>query len=154
MIPVSRILCATDFSDPSYKGLTAAVELGRQFSAEVTLIHVISPMPVAPLSHEFSTVTTEVKAYLDQVEKSAKEELNRLITKHGSTDLQMTGVVRSGEAAEEIANYAKAGGSDLIVISTHGHSGWKRLVTGSVAEKVVRLAECAVLTVHRNNDEQ
>jgi nucleotide-binding universal stress UspA family protein len=58
-------------------------------------------------------------------------------------------MVKLGSAAEQIANMAVAEKSDLIVIATHGLTGWRRFVFGSVTEKVVRLAQCPVLTIQQ-----
>lgn len=147
----NKILCATDFSDPSYEGLNAAADLARQFNASLAVIHVITPVPVVPTTPAFAATGIELKHYLDNVEATAREELSRLATRYSSPGLEIGTAIRTGDPASEIVDYAAANRCDLIVLSTHGHSGWKRLVTGSVAEKVVRTADRAVLTIHRSN---
>ncbi len=155
MLPVSRILCATDFSDPSHEGVKAAVELAEQFSAALTLVHVIPPMPAPHAAVQALAATNvEIKNYMDTLETTSREELDRLISQFAAKAPQATGIIATGEPADEIVNHAEQDEIDLIVLSTHGRSGWKRLVTGSVAEKVVRLAQCAVLTIHRKDEDE
>ncbi len=149
----NRILCATDFSDPSYEGLSAAADMARKLNATLTVIHVITPMPLLPSTPAFAPTGIELKHYLDNVEASAREELSRLSSRYSSPGLEISTTVRTGDPAEEIVDFAAANRCDMIVLSTHGHSGWKRLMTGSVAEKVVRSANRAVLTIHRTDDE-
>jgi nucleotide-binding universal stress UspA family protein len=153
MIPVSQMICATDFSDPSYEGLRAAVELAQKFQAKLTLVHVVTPLPAVPVTHGFAVSGIEIQQYMEQMNKAADEELGRLAARYSSPGFDIAQAILSGEPAHEIAAYAAANRVDMIVLSTHGLSGWKRLITGSVAERVVRLAECAVLTVHRKNDD-
>jgi len=148
----NKILCATDFSDPSYEGLTAAADLARQFNASLTVVHVIAPMPAVPTTTPFAASGIDLKQYFNNVEVSAKGELNRLATRYSTPGLEIGTAILTGDPAEEIVDYAAANRCDMIVLSTHGHSGWKRFITGSVAEKVVRSADRAVLTVHRSED--
>jgi nucleotide-binding universal stress UspA family protein len=66
-----------------------------------------------------------------------------------SDEVKVRTMVKLGSAADQIANTAATEKSDLIVIATHGLTGWRRFVFGSVTEKVVRLAECPVLTIQK-----
>jgi nucleotide-binding universal stress UspA family protein len=63
-------------------------------------------------------------------------------------DVQSQAKIEQGEAADEILRAAREEGADVIVIATHGLTGWRHMVFGSVAEKVVRTAPCPVLTIH------
>ena len=77
----------------------------------------------------------------------AERQLNELANRLSAKNIRVRRLITHGPVADEIVAVAKNEGVDLVVIATHGATGWSRLVFGSVAEKVVRLAECPVLTV-------
>jgi nucleotide-binding universal stress UspA family protein len=147
VLPFKRIVSPSDFSDPSYEAVKAANELAVHFSAELILIHVISPVPTIP-SPEAAT-GFDVLSYQQQMEVYAKRSLDQVVKERISDQVKVRTMVKLGSAAEQIANMAVAEKSDLIVIATHGLMGWRRFVFGSVTEKVVRLAQCPVLTIHQ-----
>jgi len=138
MLPFSKILCPTDFSEPSYRAMAAAGELAVHFGAEIVLAHVLPDMP--PVTPTAEKAETEFLA-------SASRALDELIKERLAAVAKVTPVVEEGEAAEQILKLAAAQKADLIVIATHGQTGWRHLVFGSVAEKVVRQADCPVLTI-------
>ena len=148
MLPFKRILCPTDFSEPALTALKRADELARHFSAELLVAHVIPPVPghlaaadppVAP-SFDIPLFQQELAVYAEKV-------LKELVSHQVSPEVRTRDLVTTGEAASEILRIARQEHADLIVISTHGLTGWRRLVFGSVAEKVVRQATCPVLTI-------
>lgn len=143
MLPFKKILAPTDFSESSFEGLKAANELARHFSAEVRLIHVVSPVLIVPAA----PATFNVPVYQREAVESAKKGLNDLVKNKFSPGLTVIPLVMEGNPAEHIVKAAEESGADLIVIATHGQSGWRRFIFGSVAERVVRLAPCGVLTV-------
>ena len=147
MLPLKRILCPTDFSEPSYEAVKAANELAVHFAAELTLIHVVSPIPALPTPEAASGF--DVLSYEQEMEVYAKTSLERVMKERISGEVKVSTMVKLGSAADQIVNTAATEGFDLIVIATHGLTGWRRFVFGSVAEKVVRLAECPVLTIHQ-----
>ncbi len=137
MFPLKKILCPIDFSDPSYEALKVANEAASHSSAELYLVHVIPPLhgvPAPPL-------------YYRQLEESAEKSLNEVSKKRGSKNLQIRQIVEHGDPAPEIVRIAAEEKIDLIIIATHGQSGWRQFIFGSVAEKVVRLAQCPVLII-------
>jgi nucleotide-binding universal stress UspA family protein len=152
MLPLKRILCPTDFSDPSNEALKIANELARHFSSEVVLLHVVQPMR--------SSVTTEphtgfdMFAYLESIKESAQKALKGVKDKKLAKAGKVRSVIIEGDPAEEIIKAAAGEKVNLIVIATHGRSGWKRFVFGSVAEKVIRLSTCAVLTIRAPREEE
>ncbi|MGC9529660.1 MAG: universal stress protein [Candidatus Bipolaricaulaceae bacterium] len=142
---LTRILCPTDFSDPALHAVRVAGRVARQFDAELLLVHVVTPLP--PVTAPPAPATYDVAAFERQLEETARQTLNQLIEQ----ELQGCGRVRplvvQGPAAEQVTKVAEKQAVDLIVIATHGRTGWRRFIFGSVAEKVVRLAPCPVLTV-------
>ncbi len=141
MLTIKKILCPTDFSEASLKGLDYAAELAAIFKAEISVLYVLPIIPPAPMDPNFSF---EVPEFERIIHKDSEEKLKALVEKRIPKTVKTTAVVGHGSPAKEIVRVAEEAKTDLIVIATHGHSGWHHLVLGSVAEKVIRLAHCPV----------
>jgi nucleotide-binding universal stress UspA family protein len=122
---ISEILLPTDFSAAAETAALVATAMARETGARLHVVHVVPPATDPTLG---------------------SEELARLGRRLG-TGLTVEPALLSGRAAREITAYARDKGIDLIVISTHGRTGVSRTLLGSVAEAVVRLSPCLVLTV-------
>lgn len=147
MLPIKKIVCPTDFSEPAYQGLKTAVELAEHFGAELIVVNAVSPVPIvpgaaAPTGYHIPTVMTEMQTF-------AENAMDELVSDKIPDAVRVKSHVVQGKPADEIAKLAKEEKSDLIVIATHGESGWQKFLFGSVTEKVVRLAPCPVLTVRQ-----
>lgn len=145
MIAIRRILCPIDFSDHSRDALRHAMALARWYESSVTVLYVFSPAPVTsfgpgPVVFE-PIVLTEVDQDQLRTDTRAFAEAN------GAEGVPVEAVVRQGYAAGEILAQATTMPADLIVIGSHGRSGFERLLLGSVAEQVLRKANCPVMTV-------
>jgi nucleotide-binding universal stress UspA family protein len=148
MLPVKKILCPTDFSEPSYKALKTADELAAHFSAQLVLLHVIPPVPGQhPYPDPPVANSTDEPLYQQKLALEAEGLLEALVRERVCKEVRAAALVVTGEPADEILQVAREQEVDLIVIATHGRSGWRRLVFGSVAEQVVRLAPCPTLTL-------
>jgi nucleotide-binding universal stress UspA family protein len=147
MLPIKLILCPTDFSGPACTCVRSASELAEHFGAELLLVNVVPALPSVPPDPNYVFKIPEYERYLHA---DAEAHLQKARDEMVSKKVKVRTQVGHGSAAEEIVLIAKAEGADLIVISTHGSTGIERWVFGSVAEKVVRLAECPVLTVRQN----
>jgi nucleotide-binding universal stress UspA family protein len=145
MLPFKKIICPTDFSEPSYEAIKAASELASHFGSELCIVHVISPVPIIPMAVEPSSFN--VALYEQELETSSKRSLEEVFNKLESKELKTRLIALKGIPADEIIRTADEEKMDLIVIATRGRTGLDRLIFGSVAEKVVRLAKCPVLTV-------
>jgi nucleotide-binding universal stress UspA family protein len=148
MLPFKRILCPTDFSKPAAAALKSAEEVCRHFGAELLVAHVIPPVP-GPHSYQDPPVASsfDVPLYQQELAIYAEKILKDLVSHQVSPEVRTRDLVTTGEAAPEILRIADKEQVDLIVIASHGLTGWRRLVFGSVAEKVVRQAPCPVLTI-------
>src|SRR5688572_27257531 len=147
MIEIRRILCPIDFSDYSRRALDHAIAIARWYESTITALHVFSPAPVeaygpGPVVFE-PTVLTPVDR--DQLLANTKA----FIEAAPAPGVAIEAVVREGHTAAEILDQATNMSADLLVLGTHGRSGFERLLLGSVAEKVLRKARCPVLTVPR-----
>jgi len=146
MLPFKRILCPTDFSEPSCKAIKAAGELAERDSAELILLHVVGTIPA--LDTPTGMVGFDVSAYQKELTDSAERSLQERLEKHIPESVSARTLVVHGEAAHEINRVALEDEVDLIVISTHGETGWRHRIFGSVPDKVIRNAECPVLAIH------
>ncbi len=148
MLPFKRILCPTDFSEPALVALKRAEELARHFSAELIVAHAI---PDVSGSHSFpdpqAEFNSDVPLYEQELGIYAENLLKDLVSQQLAPEVRTRDMVTTGEAAPEILRIAAAEHVDLIVIASHGETGWRRLVFGSVAEQVVRHSPCPVLTI-------
>lgn len=145
MFPVKRVFCSTDFSVPSSTGVKAANELALNQSAEIILISVVETAyqvwaPGVPRSYA-------VTEYYKEMERDSKRNLAKVEEEQISPEINSKRIVVRGNPADEIVNHAKKENADVIVIATHGWSGWRRFVFGSVAEKVLRSADRPVLAI-------
>jgi nucleotide-binding universal stress UspA family protein len=144
MIHFSRILCPTDFSEASLEAFPYAIELARVFKAEILFIYVVPVLPPPPADFGFENEFIEFDSAL---RRDAEGRMNKLVSAQVPADIKFRLVLAQGDAAEEILRAADENHIELITIATHGVTGWRHLIFGSVAEKVVRLAKIPVLTV-------
>ena len=148
MLPIKKILCPTDFSKPAAAALKRAEEVARHFGAELLVTHVIPPVPGPHLFPDPPVASSfDVPLYQQELAIYAEKILKDLVSHQVSSEVRTLDLVTTGEAAPEILQIADKEQVDLIVIASHGLTGWRRLVFGSVAEKVVRQAPCPVLTI-------
>jgi len=140
-----RILVPVDFSSLSRKAVEYGTQLARQFRAELCLIHVLEP-EVPPVYDGYMIPPPLPAVNISAV--SEKKELKKLANSVRAAGVQQVDSnLRQGIASHEIVDAAKDLDADLIVIATHGYTGWKHFCIGSTAERVVRAAPCPVLVV-------
>ena len=152
MLPFRTILCPLDFSESSYKALDAASEVAAQFQAELVLVNVI-PAAIPGIPADPTYAFTGPEEYEKAARVSAEEQLT-LVAQRIPSELKSRKVVGNGDAADEIARIANDEKADVIVIATHGLTGWRHLVFGSVAEKVIRSADRPVIVIPAHEKEQ
>jgi universal stress protein A len=158
MLPYQKILCPTDFSEPSYQTIKTAAELTSHFGAKLYVAHVITSSPLvaastAPITVGAPPAGLNVLLYQQELEAQAKKKLQDIIDQRLSKKLEAIFVLTKGSPSDEIVRIADEEKVDLIVIATYGETGFRHLVFGSVAEKVVRLASCPVLTIPASRKE-
>jgi nucleotide-binding universal stress UspA family protein len=139
--PPTKILVPVDFSDSSYAALAAASEFGRRFDAEIAVLHVISTTPDFNGSHFFPNTSRleEARAALEAKLTSATEALQLAGIRASST------IEIANDTAETIIMVSIRDSIDMVIISTHGFSGWRPLIYGSVAGTVLKLSRCPLL---------
>jgi len=145
MMSFERILCPVDFSDPSRRALNYAAALSRWHGAPLTVLHAPSNVPVFEVTGPFGPLGTPP---LMQKERDITEEaadLRRFMGPANDTSTEI--VVERGDACSEILRQAIDRKADLIVMGTHGRTGLRHVLLGSVTEKIIRNASCPVLVV-------
>ena len=143
VLPLKRLLCPIDFSEPSREALKVAVEFASHFGAQLSLVNVVPVLPVLPRDPNYAF---KVPEYEQMLHADAEQRLNELVGEVTTPGTNIRTIVGRGDAASEIVRIAEKENVDMIVIATHGMTGWRRVVFGSVAERVVRLAKCPVRT--------
>jgi nucleotide-binding universal stress UspA family protein len=139
MVEFRHILCPVDFSDASLRALSYAAAVAGWYEAQLEVMHALpqffGPAQAAPVAMGAGA------------SDAALADLQRAVDTVGASRLAPALVVDDGPAHVAIARRAHAWPADLLVIGTHGRSGFNRLLLGSVTEKVLRAASCPVLTV-------
>ena len=141
-----RIVVPTDFSECSQQAWELAQRLADAFSAELVLVHVLVE---APLFDEGPFVMDRVRRVHDGARKWAEKTLEEWATAARGKGLHARVVLRTGVPYREIVALVTDERADLVVIGTHGRGGIDRALLGSVADRVVRLGPCPVLTVRQ-----
>lgn len=144
---LDRILLTTDLSDESLRAFAPLATLALAHQSSVTLLHVVEDTPIMPRGAAFAPPITLPGAEADQ---RRAEEWLAARSGNAFADLPVdVKVIMAPNVGEAIPSYAKEHGYDLIAISTHGRSGFKALVMGSVASAVLRHADRPVLVFPR-----
>jgi nucleotide-binding universal stress UspA family protein len=151
MIVLTRILVATDFSQPSQKALLYGRAFAEKFGASLHVLHVVEE----PFVHAWTSqgYLAALPSFREHLEREAREQMARAFPESERATGRAETAVRLGQPYREIVGYAREKNVDLIVMGTHGRSHVAHLLMGSVAEKVVRAAPCPVLTVRHPEQE-
>ncbi len=143
---IRSILLPTDFSECAAYAVPAAASLARLTGASITCLHVVEPI-VPTVGWTPVAEPLPVADISEHLEDSASRELPKIANCEEFAGLEVEDLIVHGEAASEIVRVAKERAAELIVISSHGRTGWGRILFGSTAESVVRHALCPVLVV-------
>jgi nucleotide-binding universal stress UspA family protein len=145
----STILCPVDFSDYSFRTLRYATGLARHLGAHVAVLHVANPLLVQAAAAAYDVAAMnrdtarELRALADAVSRES-----------GAVAAEIRTTSRVGDPATEIVKYGEEVDADLIVMGTHGRSGYRRTFFGSVTEQVLRRSSVPVLAVPPSSDER
>jgi nucleotide-binding universal stress UspA family protein len=148
MHKVKKILAPTDLTDTSIAGIRYALETARDGNAEVLVYHVID------VGDPFQEERMRLGPHRDMLE-NGRRVLDKFLAEHFAELIDLVEVrqaVEFGEPYRNIVRKAAEEGADMLVMSTHGRTGMDRLMWGSIAEKVVAHAPCAVVVVPRSRE--
>lgn len=152
---IRRILVPVDFSEHSARALSYAAFLADPMGATLDVLHVWQPPSYVPIETALTTVGTGAPQTLAEVARlEASRDMTRLTEQLSKSGTEVTtSHVEAGEPVEVIVRHATAGNYDLVVMGTHGRTGFRHLILGSVAERVMRRAPCPVLTLRGLSNE-
>jgi len=139
-----KILVPIDFSACAAQGLAYAKALATKFGSRLALLHSVD---LSYYSTNPEYILYDFPPLLEAAEKSAREQMLELISATDWEGLEVEHTLESGHAGEQVCGCARDLDADLIVTSTHGRTGLKRILLGSTAEYIVRHASCPVLVV-------
>jgi nucleotide-binding universal stress UspA family protein len=143
MNPVRVILVPIDFSPHSDAALDRAVDFAKAFGAKIHLLHSYAVPVQGVMPYDFAVPD----GVWDGIRKVAEDKLEEFRQNVASEGLEASSEVSPVMPSEAILAVSREIGADLIVMGTHGHTGLKHALLGSVAERTIRLAPCSVLTV-------
>lgn len=144
MSDYQQLLVAVDFSGQSIKALQVARDVGKRLNARLNIVHFV-PMRIMDMGMEGGVDFIEEMHQSELAE--ARIKLDKFIQEHTSAEDVVERHLRSGEPAAEVNPMAAEIGADIIIIGTHGRTGLKHLLMGSVAENILRTADVPVLCV-------
>ena len=148
MIAMKNVLVATDFGEAADTAFAYGRELAARFGATLHVLHVAENVYITAFGAE--TYASFAPDLQRDIEESAHRRLNDLVGVAGPGDAKMVpAVMTSGSPAFAIIDYANDHEIDLIIMGTHGRGTLGHFLMGSVAERVVRLAGCPVLTIRQ-----
>lgn len=143
MATIKKIMCAVDFSEMSSTVASYAQYLGKSLNASVKVVYVA---PSLSQYVGFHVPPTSIESFVGEIVSGAEKTMDTFLQENFK-DIDVTGKVLSGYAAEEILNYAREEEIDIIIMGTHGRKGIDRVLFGSVAEKIVKSASIPVMTI-------
>jgi len=145
MIRIKNILFPTDFSESSTYALRYALSFAKDYRAKLYVLHVVEEVAY---SVPFDMLQAPPLAeFLADLEEQAKKALEKVVPESMRGEIEYELLLRKGVPFYEIIKTAAELGVDLVVCGTHGRTGFKHMLFGSVAEKVIRKAPCPVLSV-------
>jgi nucleotide-binding universal stress UspA family protein len=144
IVPIRRILYATDLSEGSEPGLQFAIRFARGLDARLTVVHVLEN-----LEHMFvgADMAAYMPSYEGNVREMTREKLNRVVALHSDGSVPITTVLENGIPYQAINRVAAEINADLIVMNLHGKGRLERALLGSTAERVIRTATIPVLSL-------
>jgi nucleotide-binding universal stress UspA family protein len=144
MLPPKLILAPVDFSDSSRAALDVAANMASRLGAEVLLVHVMPAIPDLP-----KNVSIFKEGQYDRsLNEKAEQQLKGLADSLAQNNVKArTQLGNANDIGMELIRIADSENADMIIIATHGMTGWRKIAFGSVAEKVVKEADCPVLVL-------
>jgi len=139
-VQFKHIICTTDFSDLANRAIPFAVSLAKEFGAKLYFCHVIG----LPSSAVYGEILLDPTEQQDKAVRYAQEQLGSLIDPQ---PVEWEALIATGHTADEISRLAEVKSADLVIVATHGRSGFKRFLLGSVTERLMRTLPCPLLII-------
>ncbi len=149
MVTINKILAPTDCSEPSSDAIFYAMKISETFKAELIVLKVFAP----PVIRKYTEASFSFRDEPLEKTKEHIEEIEAFWNRYVKNGIKPEFVTLIGDPFDEIIRYSKKYSIDIIVMGTHGYTGFKHILMGSVAEKVVRYSSVPVLTVKQKSFE-
>lgn len=147
---IKLILCPVDFSENSEKAYRHALSLAEHYASKLVVQHVVELWRYPSAS--YAATAGAYDEFWQAICEDGKKKLREFVKNHTYDGVQPELVVQEGIAPDVILSFAQSQNADLIVMGTHGHRGFDRLMVGSVTNRVMRRASCPVLAVSNPQD--
>jgi len=148
MIRFNKIVLTTDLSENASVATPYAIDLAKKYGGSIELLHVCEDTVYYASAAAAEGFVVDMEEFSAKIAKDREAALkvaaDAIATQHG---VKVTPMIRKGHAANEIVAYTKETKPDVLVIATHGRTGLSHLIFGSVAERVIRMCACPVLSV-------
>ena len=141
--PARRLVVPTDFSETADRALTKAIEMARALPAQISLIHVHSPLMLLPPPIDMVSLSQVFPKAQEKMEAALEVRAGRAREAGVECEVELL----EGSPHVEIVSFAETVGAELIVLGTHGRGGLAHAVLGSVTERVIHRATCPILVV-------
>lgn len=149
MIQIKRVLVSTDFSEAAARAIPFAVSLAKEYGGELHIVHVVEDsLYFAQFAYEGAPF--DPSSLIEGLVEDRRKKLQTVV-EGLPADVRCRTHLRRGVVASEIIVAAKEADVDVVVIATHGRTGFSHLIFGSVAERVIRECPCPVLTVREKS---
>lgn len=149
MVSIKKIAFCTDFSENADQAFDMAFDLTLKYQAQLLVVHVVPPLVFpSPVMEDFISEQASLQFSEDAIQRAMEQIEKNYLGRTGDYKNVLVRVL-SGHPASEILNFVDQENVDLVVMGTHGFTGLAHFFLGSTAEKVVRRADCSVLTVHQ-----
>ena len=145
-LSIHSIVCPTDFSEPAASALAEAMRLAKWFGSTVTVLHVI-PFTASIAPGDLGQLP--IVAPSESERRAVLDSLRRLVEETEHAGVPVSVVCREGDVRAELARLVRETSADLVVMGTHGRSGFRRMVLGSMTEAVLDHPPAPVLAVNR-----
>ena len=145
MIKYKQLLCPIDFSDVSDHAFKIATDLAATFKADLHVIHVFQ-MPASTIPEGAYEVPEDME---ESIKCHLSKRLDEFVKNHSTPEINITTGLYTGFPHNEIINSANETNADMIVMGTHGRTGFSQVLLGSVAERVIRTSDIPVLTIRK-----
>lgn len=147
MLSIKRILVPVDFSEGSRCALRKAVMMAETFDAQIDVLHVWEPSPYVSPS-QLVWMSGESCVFSDRMHAEFEQRVRQLVSEEAPEhEARINVIVRAGYTSHDILETLRDEHYDLVVMGTHGRTGLSHLILGSVAERIVRMAPCPVMTI-------
>ena len=148
MMQIKKILCPTDLSETSYRGIDAAGQMARQYAAKLFLLHVVNGMSIREDRTVYKGKRLAVVSNADRrLLADAHKRLESLAARKVPAEINLGIRVTMGAVDTEIKRMAEDEYVDAVVIATRGYSGWRLLLCGSLAQRLIAQVDCPVISV-------